>query len=147
MPTPRFRSMVSPSNAKESSAVIGRPSCPTMAALAGLAVLIPKRAREAATAHEEADHQHAPQRSRQRQQPGQGEQRHQAVPRRSIKTVGDDSLSLGEWRAYSPLFGDDVREAVSALASVRARRTPQSTNPDAVRAALDETRRWLAAQG
>ena len=57
-----------------------------------------------------------------------------------------DDLSLGEWRAYSPLFGDDVREAVSALASVRARRTPQSTNPDAVRAALDETRRWLAAQ-
>jgi argininosuccinate lyase len=58
-----------------------------------------------------------------------------------------DDLSLGEWRAYSTLFGDDVREAVSALASVRARRTPQSTNPDAVRAALDETRRWLAAQG
>ena len=57
-----------------------------------------------------------------------------------------DDLSIDEWRAYSPLFGDDVHDAVSALASVRARRTPQSTNPDAVRAALDETRRWLAAQ-
>jgi argininosuccinate lyase len=55
-----------------------------------------------------------------------------------------DDLSLAEWRAYSDLFGDDVTEAVSAIASVRARRTPQSTHPDAVRAALDETRAWLA---
>jgi len=58
-----------------------------------------------------------------------------------------DDLSPAEWRAYSELFGDDVREAVSALASVKARRTPQSTNPDAVKAALAETRAWLAAQG
>jgi len=58
-----------------------------------------------------------------------------------------DDLSSAEWRGYSELFADDVTSAVSALASVRARRTPQSTNPDAVRAALDETRRWLAAQG
>ncbi|HUU34123.1 MAG TPA: argininosuccinate lyase [Vicinamibacterales bacterium] len=58
-----------------------------------------------------------------------------------------DDLSLAEWRAYSELFGDDVKQAVSALASVRARRTPQSTNPDAVAAALVETRAWLAAQG
>ena len=55
-----------------------------------------------------------------------------------------DDLSLAEWRAYSELFGDDVTADVSALASVRARRTPQSTHPDAVRAALAETRRWLA---
>jgi hypothetical protein len=27
---------------------------------------------------------------------------------------------------------------------VRARTTPQSTSPDAVRSAIDETRRWLA---
>jgi argininosuccinate lyase len=58
-----------------------------------------------------------------------------------------DDLSPAEWRAYSELFGDDVREAVSALASVKARRTPQSPNPDAVKAALAETRAWLAAQG
>jgi argininosuccinate lyase len=58
-----------------------------------------------------------------------------------------DDLTLSEWRGYSALFSDDVKDAVSALASVRARRTPQSTSPDAVRVALDETRRWLAAQG
>jgi argininosuccinate lyase len=58
-----------------------------------------------------------------------------------------DDLSPAEWRGYSELFGDDVTRDVTALASVRARRTPQSTNPDAVRAALDETRRWLAAHG
>ncbi len=58
-----------------------------------------------------------------------------------------DDLSPAEWRAYSELFGDDVNQAVSALASVRARRTPQSTNPDAVAAALAETRAWLAADG
>jgi argininosuccinate lyase len=58
-----------------------------------------------------------------------------------------DDLSPAEWRAYSDLFGDDVNQAVSALASVRARRTPQSTNPDAVAAALAETRAWLAADG
>jgi argininosuccinate lyase len=55
-----------------------------------------------------------------------------------------DDLGVAEWRAYSDLFGDDVHQAVSALASVRARRTPQSTNPDAVRAALAETQAWLA---
>jgi argininosuccinate lyase len=56
-----------------------------------------------------------------------------------------DDLTPDEWRAYSPLFGDDVADAVSALASVRARRTPQSTNPDAVTAARADTRAWLAA--
>jgi argininosuccinate lyase len=53
-------------------------------------------------------------------------------------------LTLEEWRVFSPLFADDVRDAVSPEASVRARRTPQSTAPDAVRAAIAETRRWLA---
>ena len=37
-----------------------------------------------------------------------------------------------------------MAEAVSAQASVAAKRTPQSTNPDAVRAALDELKSWLA---
>jgi len=34
-------------------------------------------------------------------------------------------------------------EAVSAQASVAAKRTPQSTHPDAVRAALEELKHWL----
>jgi len=55
-----------------------------------------------------------------------------------------EGLSLEEWRRFSDHFGDDVREAVTPEASVRARKTPQSTAPDAVRAALAETRRWLA---
>ena len=65
---------------------------------------------------------------------------------RSLLSSGRDfdSLSLDEWRKASPLFGDDVKEQVTAAASVRARKTPQSTHPDAVRAALAETRSWLA---
>jgi hypothetical protein len=35
---------------------------------------------------------------------------------------------------------------VTASASVRARRTPQSTNPDAVLARLAELQTWLAAR-
>ena len=42
------------------------------------------------------------------------------------------------------MFGDDAPRAATALASVQARRTPQSTNPEAVRAALDECRVWVA---
>jgi argininosuccinate lyase len=54
-------------------------------------------------------------------------------------------LTLEEWRDASDLFGDDVPQAATALASVQARRTPQSTSPDAVRLALDECRTWLDA--
>ena len=53
------------------------------------------------------------------------------------------ALSLEEWRAFSPHFGDDVRAAVTADASVASRKTPQSTAPSAVREALAQTRRWL----
>jgi argininosuccinate lyase len=56
-----------------------------------------------------------------------------------------ESLSIEEWRGFSSYFGDDVRAAVTPEASVHARRTPQSTAPAAVRAALAETRRWIAA--
>jgi argininosuccinate lyase len=54
------------------------------------------------------------------------------------------SLSLDEWRAFSDRIDADVAGAISPGASVRAKRTPQSTNPEAVRAALDEVRGWLA---
>jgi argininosuccinate lyase len=53
-------------------------------------------------------------------------------------------LTLEEWRAHSPLFGADVREAVTAAASVARKRTPQSTNPSAVKASLAELRDWLS---
>ncbi len=57
-----------------------------------------------------------------------------------------EDLSLAEWRTASGLFGDDVKTQITAAASVRARRTPQSTHPDAVTAALADTRSWLARQ-
>jgi argininosuccinate lyase len=53
------------------------------------------------------------------------------------------SLALAEWRRFSGLFEADVLALVAPARSVAARRTPQSTNPDAVRQALDETRAWL----
>jgi argininosuccinate lyase len=55
-----------------------------------------------------------------------------------------ESLTLAEWKHAHALFGDDVQEHITAAASVKARKTPQSTNPGSVRAALDETRGWLA---
>ncbi len=65
---------------------------------------------------------------------------------RTLLAQGRDfeTLSLEEWRQSSSLFGDDVKGRVTAAASVRARKTPQSTNPDAVSAALADLRAWLA---
>jgi argininosuccinate lyase len=58
-----------------------------------------------------------------------------------------EALSVSEWQAFSPLFAEDVKTRVTAAASVRARRTPQSTHPDAVHAHLTEVQGWLARQG
>jgi argininosuccinate lyase len=55
-----------------------------------------------------------------------------------------ESVTLEEWRRFSPQFGEDVRAAVTPDASVLGRKTPQSTAPDAVQAALQETREWLS---
>jgi argininosuccinate lyase len=65
---------------------------------------------------------------------------------RDLDATGRDfsSLSLAEWRRYSEEFGDDVSEAITPAAAVAAKRTPQSTHPAAVAAALAETRAWLA---
>jgi argininosuccinate lyase len=57
-----------------------------------------------------------------------------------------EDLTVDEWRAHSPLFDADVREAITAAASVGKKRTPQSTHPDAVAAALTELRAWLSAR-
>jgi argininosuccinate lyase len=67
---------------------------------------------------------------------------------RRLLSEGRDfaDLSPDEWRAASDMFGDDAPRAATAFSSVRARRTPQSTNPDAVRAALEECRTWVASQ-
>ncbi len=53
------------------------------------------------------------------------------------------SLTPAEWQQASEMFGEDAPQAATALASVQARRTPQSTHPRAVRDALEECRAWL----
>ena len=58
-----------------------------------------------------------------------------------------ESLTPEQWRQFSPLFDDDVVEAVTPLASIRARQTPQSTAPGAVAARLAEMRNWIAQHG
>jgi argininosuccinate lyase len=58
-----------------------------------------------------------------------------------------ESLRREEWRAASELFDEDVAQRVTPRASVEAKRTPQSTAPGAVRAALAEVERWVAGVG
>jgi len=52
------------------------------------------------------------------------------------------SLSLEEWRASSDRFDADVVARVTPRVSVGAKRTPQSTAPGAVQAALEDVQRW-----
>ena len=67
-----------------------------------------------------------------------------AMVRRLLAEGRDFSdLSLAEWRDASDMFGEDAPRAATALASVQAKRSPQSTNPDSVRAALAECREWI----
>ncbi len=56
-----------------------------------------------------------------------------------------ETLTPAEWRAFNPAFGEDVMKVVTAQASVRAKKTPQSTSPDAVQAQLAEITAWLKA--
>lgn len=66
--------------------------------------------------------------------------------RRLMKERRDfTALTMTEWRETSELFEEDIVEVIRPEASVRARRTPQSTHPDAVAAALAEARAWVAA--
>jgi argininosuccinate lyase len=60
------------------------------------------------------------------------------------------SLSADEWRAASTRFDIDVVERVTPAASVAAKRTPQSTSPEAVERAIAESEAWstrVAAEG
>jgi argininosuccinate lyase len=68
-----------------------------------------------------------------------------AMVRRLLAEGRDFSdLTLNEWREASELFSEDAPEAATPLASVRAKCTPQSTNPSSVASALDECRAWVA---
>jgi argininosuccinate lyase len=67
-----------------------------------------------------------------------------AMVRRLLAEGRDfSSLTMSEWREASEMFGEDAPRAATALASVQARRTPQSTNPEAVRAALADCLAWV----
>ncbi|MFN8061898.1 MAG: argininosuccinate lyase [Vicinamibacterales bacterium] len=55
------------------------------------------------------------------------------------------SLTPAEWKAFHPQFGSDVMTVVTARTSIDAKKTPQSTSPAAVKAALGEWQRWLDA--
>src|SRR3954469_22129201 len=66
-----------------------------------------------------------------------------AMVRRLLAEGRDFStLTLAEWRDASEMFGEDAPRAATAFASVEAKRSPQSTNPESVRAALGECREW-----
>ena len=54
------------------------------------------------------------------------------------------SLSIEQWKAYDAAFDADVTDWLTPEAAVRNRRTPQSTNPDAVRARLLAAKRRLS---
>ena len=58
-----------------------------------------------------------------------------------------EGLTPAEWRGFHPAFGADVMQVVTAQASVRGKRTPQSTQPEAVRAQRAELAEWRAAWG
>ncbi len=58
-----------------------------------------------------------------------------------------EALSIQEWKAASDRFEADVIARVTPAASVAAKRTPQSTAPDAVAAQLADVRRWLDGAG
>jgi argininosuccinate lyase len=60
---------------------------------------------------------------------------------------GFNELTLQEWREHSTLFEEDVRAAITPRASIEKKQTPQSTAPDAVAAALADTRAWLQGYG
>ena len=66
---------------------------------------------------------------------------------RDLVSAGRDfaSLTPADWRRYHELFEADVVRRITARGAVEARTTPQSTNPAAVQAALDEARSWAEA--
>jgi argininosuccinate lyase len=54
-----------------------------------------------------------------------------------------EHMTAADWQSQSPLFDADVTDWVTPAASVGRKRTPQSTYPDAVKAAILEAQSWL----
>jgi argininosuccinate lyase len=56
------------------------------------------------------------------------------------------SMSIEEWRAHDQRFEPDVAACLGAVRAVAEKKTPQSTRPEAVAAALRNVRQWLASR-
>jgi len=56
------------------------------------------------------------------------------------------TMTLEDWRRYHESFDDDVRTCITPEAAVAAKRTPQSTHPEAVARALAELRTWTMSK-
>jgi argininosuccinate lyase len=54
------------------------------------------------------------------------------------------SLTPAEWRGYHDRLDADAAGRITSRGSVEARRTPQSTAPNAVAVALAQVHRWVA---
>ena len=65
---------------------------------------------------------------------------------RDLYAQGRDfsALTLDDWRRYDSSFEAGIRGVITPEAAVAARRTPQSTNPEAVARQLQELRVWLS---
>jgi len=66
---------------------------------------------------------------------------------RDLVASGRDfsALAPADWQRYDERFDEGVLKVITPEAAVAARKTPQSTNPDAVARALAELRSWLDA--
>jgi argininosuccinate lyase len=70
-----------------------------------------------------------------------------ALVRRLVaETRSFESLTLEEWRAHSPLFDEGVRAYITPEASVARKRTPQSTEPEAVSLSLGRVAEWVKSK-
>ncbi|HSL20821.1 MAG TPA: argininosuccinate lyase [Vicinamibacterales bacterium] len=67
---------------------------------------------------------------------------------RTLVASGRDfpSLTMDEWRGFDDRFGGDIRERLTGARSVASKKTPQSTAPEAVAAALRQADEWLATR-
>jgi argininosuccinate lyase len=75
---------------------------------------------------------------------------HETVGRivRELIATGRDftSLTADEWRRHDHRFAADVTARLTGARAAASKKTPQSTAPDAVAAALKDARAWLASR-
>jgi argininosuccinate lyase len=55
-------------------------------------------------------------------------------------------LTPAEWRSYDQRFGSDISARLTGERAAASKKTPQSTAPEAVAAALESAREWLSSR-